>query len=103
QDAGRLTGTIRADQGLSFQAMTGVLSELSHAVGEDPATENVVAFTGGNRGTSNNGTMFVALKPKDERGSIDDVIGRMRGRLAKIPGVSLFLQPVQDLRIGGMV
>jgi multidrug efflux pump len=63
---------------------------------------NVVAFSGGNTNPTNTGRMFVVLKPLEERQiSADRVIDRLRGKLARIPGANLFLQAVQDLRIGG--
>ncbi|MDB5323254.1 MAG: mdtC [Phycisphaerales bacterium] len=102
QDTGRLTGNIQADQDTSAQAMTRLLTQFATAVGEDPAVESVIAFTGGGRGSSNTGNMFVSLKPLSERKmSADMVIGRLRGKTARIPGASLFFQPVQDIRVGG--
>jgi multidrug efflux pump len=105
QDTGRLTGNIVADQDVSFQAMTRLIQQFSETVGEDPAVGGVVAFTGGTGGgggASNNARMFVTLKSRKERGlTADEVIARIRGKAARIPGANLFLQPVQDLRIGG--
>ncbi|MEO8676154.1 MAG: efflux RND transporter permease subunit, partial [Casimicrobiaceae bacterium] len=99
-DTGRLTGGIQADQSISFQAMRGKLTEFMGIVGADPAVENVVGFTGGSQ--RNSGFMFVALKPLAQRKeTADQVIARLRGKLAHVPGASLFLQPVQDIRIGG--
>ena len=100
QDTGRLIGNIQADQSISFQAMRQKLADFVDIVRQDPAVENVIAFTGG--GQRNRGNMFVALKPLKERKiSVDEVIARLRGKLAKEPGASLFLQPVQDIRVGG--
>jgi multidrug efflux pump len=100
QDTGRMTGAIVADQGISFQAMRQKMIDLTAVVKSDPAVENVVVFTGG--GQRNMGFMFVVLKPLAQRKvSADTVIGRLRPRLAKEPGASLFLQPVQDIRMGG--
>ncbi len=100
QDTGRLIGGIQADQSISFQAMRGKLAAFMTIVGADPAVENVVGFTGGSH--RNSGMMFVALKPVAERNeTADQVIARLRGKLAKEPGANLFLQPVQDIRIGG--
>ena len=100
QDTGRLTGNIQADQSISFQAMRVKLTDFMRIVGEDPAVQNVVGFTGGAQ--RNSGFMFVALKPLTERKeSADQVIARLRVKLSKEPGASLFLQPVQDIRIGG--
>ena len=100
QDTGRLIGGIQADQSISFQAMRQKLADFMTIVSSDPAVENVVGFTGGAR--RNSGTMFVALKPLSQRKeTADQVIARLRGKLAKEPGANLFLQPVQDIRIGG--
>jgi multidrug efflux pump len=100
QDTGRLTGGIQADQSISFQAMREKLTEFMRIVGADPAVENVVGFTGGAQ--RNSGFMFVALKPLSQRSeTADQVIARLRGKLAHVPGANLFLQPVQDIRIGG--
>ncbi|MCC6848300.1 MAG: multidrug efflux RND transporter permease subunit [Deltaproteobacteria bacterium] len=101
QDTGRLVGNVQADQAASFQAMQGKLGELVDIVRSDPAVETVVAFTGGSQGSST-GRMFVALKPLAERKASGDVIAaRLRPKLASVAGASLFLQPVQDIRIGG--
>ena len=100
QDTGRLIGNIQADQSISFQAMRQKLAAFVEIVRQDPAVENVTAFTGG--GQRNRGSMFVALKPRNERDvSADQVVARLRGKLAREPGASLFLVPVQDIRVGG--
>jgi len=100
QDTGRLVGGIQADQSISFQAMRQKLADFMTILRSDPAVDNVVGFTGGAQ--RNSGFMFVALKPLSQRNeTIDQVIGRLRGKLSKEPGASLFLQPVQDIRIGG--
>ncbi|MDE2310449.1 MAG: multidrug efflux RND transporter permease subunit [Betaproteobacteria bacterium] len=100
QDVGRLTGNIQADQSISFQAMREKLANYVDIVHADPAVDNVVAFTGG--GQRNTGFMFVSLKPLAERKiSADKVIARLRPKLAREPGSSLFLQPQQDIRVGG--
>jgi multidrug efflux pump len=102
QDTGRITGSIQADQNTSYQAMGHLLTRFAQTVSEDPAVEGLIAFTGGQGGTSNAGRMFLSLKPLEERKlSADQVIARLRGKLAGIPGGTLFLQAVQDLRIGG--
>ena len=100
QDIGRLIGSIQADQSTSFQAMQQKLDKFIKIVKQDPAVENVAGFTGGAR--RNSGQMFVALKSLDERKeNADQVMARLRGKLAHVPGASLYLQPVQDIRIGG--
>jgi multidrug efflux pump len=101
QDTGRLMGAVQADQDTSFQAMHERLSQLVAAIDKDPAVDNVIAFTGGN-GATNTANMFIALKPISERKiNADLVIGRIRKEVARIPGVNLYMQAVQDLRIGG--
>lgn len=100
QDTGRLMGFIQADQSISFQAMRGKLQDFMRIVREDPAVDNVTGFTGGSR--TNSGSMFISLKPLSERHeSAQQVIARLRGKLAKEPGASLFLMAVQDVRVGG--
>ena len=100
QDTGRMTGGIQADQSISFQLMRTKLRQFIRIIGQDPAVGSVVGFTGG--GQTNSGFVFVALKPLAERGvSVNEVIGRLRGKLAQVPGARLFLQPVQDIRVGG--
>jgi multidrug efflux pump len=100
QDTGRLSGSIQADQSISFQAMRQKLSNFIEIIRADPAVENVVGFTGG--GQRNSGSMFISLKPlKERRESADQVIARLRDKLANEPGANLFLQAVQDIRIGG--
>jgi multidrug efflux pump len=103
QDTGRLIGSIQADQGISFQAMRGKLADFIDIVRRDPAVVNVVGFSGGGGfGGRNTGSMFVTLKPLSERKlSADRVVARLRVSLAKEPGATLFLVPVQDIRIGG--
>ncbi|MES2298581.1 MAG: efflux RND transporter permease subunit [Pseudomonadota bacterium] len=100
QDTGQINGGIRADQSISFQAMQGKLRELVNIIKDDPAVATVVGFTGGQR--AGGGFMFVNLKPasqRTERGQA--VIARLRPQLAMVTGVSLFLNPVQDVRMGG--
>ncbi|HEN7340909.1 multidrug efflux RND transporter permease subunit MdtC [Serratia marcescens] len=100
QDTGRLMGFIQADQSISFQAMRGKLEDFMKIVHEDPDVENVTGFTGGSR--TNSGSMFISLKPLSVRSDdAQKVIARLRARLAKEPGASLFLMAVQDIRVGG--
>jgi len=102
QDSGRIIGSIQAAQDISFPAMREKMAEFVNIVLTDPAATAVVAFTGGNLNTQNTGRMFISLKPLHERKvSADQIIGRLRGKLAHVPGANLFLQSVQDLRIGG--
>ncbi|HEY9141728.1 MAG TPA: efflux RND transporter permease subunit, partial [Bryobacteraceae bacterium] len=103
QDNGRLSGQILADQDTSFQAMNKILLQQVNTVAADPAVDAVNGFTGGGRGGSTNtGSMFISLKPLAERKiSADLVIARLRPKLMRIPGASLYLQANQDIRVGG--
>jgi multidrug efflux pump len=76
------------------------LAQFVNIIKKDPAVETVVGFTGG--GQTNSGFMFVSLLPLSERGiSVDGVIARLRRQMAVVPGATLFLQAVQDIRVGG--
>ncbi|WP_332856256.1 efflux RND transporter permease subunit [Duganella sp. S19_KUP01_CR8] len=100
QDTGQINGGIRADQSISFQAMQGKLKQLVNIIKDDPDVATVVGFTGGRR--AGGGFMFINLKPANQRTVAGQaVIARLRPKLARVTGVSLFLSPVQDLRAGG--
>jgi multidrug efflux pump len=105
QDTGRLVGTLQADQSVSFQLMTQKLRQMMAIVQQDPAVENVVGYTGvgsgGGFGQINTGSVFVSLKPISQRPTVDEVIARLRPKLAQVPGGRLFLTAVQDIRAGG--
>jgi multidrug efflux pump len=105
QDTGRLIGSLHADQSVSFQLMTQKLRQMMAIVQQDPAVENVVGYTGvgsgGGFGQINTGSVFVSLKPIGERPPMEQVIARLRPKLAKVPGGQLFLFGVSDIRAGG--
>ncbi|MBX9608071.1 MAG: efflux RND transporter permease subunit [Gammaproteobacteria bacterium] len=99
QDTGKLFGSIQTDQGISFQATRQKLTELLAIIDADPAVERSMGVIGGPRG---GGIVFVSLTPLAARqASARDVIERLRGKLARVPGVTLYLQSVQDVRAGG--
>jgi multidrug efflux pump len=100
QDTGRLVGSIQADQSISFQLMQQKLAQLLTIIKQDPAVETAVGFTGG--GQTNAGLVFVSLYPPGQRHvSADDVITRLRKTMAVVSGATMFLQAVQDIRVGG--
>ncbi len=100
QDTGRIGGAIVADQDISFTAMDQKLHQMMKIVQSDPAMDDVEGFTGG--GTLNVASMWAALKPLGERkASADQVINRLRGKLAVIPGATLYMHAPQDFRVGG--
>jgi multidrug efflux pump len=109
QDTGRLGGSVVASEDISFSAMRDKMQQYVQIVLKDPAVNNAVAFSGGS-GSANSGRMFIVLKPNGERGgktkaernaTADQIINRLRGKLAVIPGATLFLTATQDLNIGG--
>ena len=103
QDTGRISGAIQAAQDISFQAMREKLIQVVNLISKDPEVTFVVGFTGGGGGsTTNTARMFITLKPFEERkASAQQIIGRLRGKLAGIAGAPTYLQPVQELRVGG--
>jgi len=107
QDTGRLGGTTRAAQDISFPAMRVKQQQLAQMVLEDPSVQTVTAFVGGGGpggGSSNVGRMFIALKPLNDRPnrlSADQVVNGLRRKLTSVPGATLFLQAQQDIQIGG--
>jgi multidrug efflux pump len=105
EDTGRMIGSLQADQSVSFQLMTQKLRQMMAIVQADPAVEDVVGYTGvgsgGGFGQINTGSVFVSLKPLSQRPSMDQVIARLRPKLAQVPGGRLFLVGVQDIRAGG--
>lgn len=106
QDTGRLVGVLQADQSVSFQKMTKKLADMMAIVRSDPAVENVVGYTGTGSGGGvsqiNTASVFVSLKPLSERNvTADQIIARLRPRLAQVPGGYLFLVAIQDFRGGG--
>jgi multidrug efflux pump len=100
QETGLLMGSIQADQSTSFQSMSKKLSEFLETVAKDPAVATANGFSGG--GQTNSGFIFVVLKPISEtHATSDQIIARLRGKLTHVAGANLYLQPVQDLRMGG--
>jgi len=104
QDTGMLMGFSEAPQDISFPAMLARQTKLNEIVKTDPEVLHSVSFMGGGPGGSagNTGTTFIALKPRTGRKvTADAIIARLRPQLAKADGITLFLQSMQDVRIGG--
>jgi multidrug efflux pump len=98
QDTGRINGSIVAAQDISFVGMEKLMTQYVAIVQTDPAIENVTAFIG----SGNTGRLFASLKPNNQRKDTpDQIIARLRGKTAHLPGGTLYMQPVQDLRLGG--
>jgi len=101
QDTGRISGSVQASQDISFDAMRRKMVQFLNIVMKDPAVNTVMGFAGGNT-AANQGRFFMTLKPLSERKiSADQVISRLRPKLAVVPGATLYLQSAQDLTIGG--
>ena len=114
QDTGRIQGSVIGSQDISFQSMSGKMRSYIKIVMADPSVDTMAGFTGGNSAL-NQGRFFVMLKPLEQRGpcqkqhfwqacqyvTADDVINRLRGKLAVVPGATLILQSAQELTIGG--
>jgi multidrug efflux pump len=105
QDTGRLTASLVGDQSSSFQLLSKKLAQMMAIVQHDPAVEDVVGYTGSGSGgasaQTNTGSAYVSLKPLRQRDGVDVVMARLRRKLAQVPGGRLYMQPVQDIRVGG--
>ncbi len=106
QDTGRLGGSIQGQQDVSFDQMKLKTIQVAGIVKRDPDVQNVMASVGGGFGGAavNRGSMFIALKPLNERkdrATADDIINRLRPKLSQTPGVQTFLVSQQELNIGG--
>jgi multidrug efflux pump len=97
QDTGMMQGGAIADQSSSFQVSAQRLRRFVAILQNDPAIQTVVANTGGN----SNFFFQISLKPKNQRDPVQTVVTRLRPQLSRVSGANLFLNPVQDLRIGG--
>ncbi len=101
QDNGTVFGGMQGPQDTSFQAMQAATAKIVQTVKQDPAVQNVMAFTGGG-GATNSGFIYLGLKPLEQRKvNAGQVIDRLRPRLGAIQGANTFMQAGQDLRIGG--
>jgi len=102
QDTGVIQGISEAPQSVSFSAMSERQQSLSRIILADPAVASLSSYIGvdGDNVTLNSGRVLINLKPHDERDvTASEVIDRLRPELAKLPGIQLFMQPVQDLSI----
>jgi multidrug efflux pump len=102
QDTGVILGISQAPETISFPAMARRQQQLARAILQDPAVENLSSFIGvdGTNTTANSGRIQITLKPLEERdGSALDIIRRLQTRVDQIPGIQLYMQPVQDLTV----
>jgi multidrug efflux pump len=105
QDTGVIQAISEAPQSVSYAAMAERQQALASAVLEDPDVESLSSFIGvdGTNNTLNSGRILINLKPHDQRGDISTVMQRLKNRTASLPGITLYMQPVQDLTIEGTV
>jgi multidrug efflux pump len=106
QDTGLIQGITAAPQDVSFSAMDQRQAALVQQIAQDPAVQSISSIVGidGNNTTMNNGRLLVNLKPLAQRGEYaPPIIARLQRRAAKVAGIELFMQPVQDLTIDDLV
>ncbi|MBU1902674.1 MAG: efflux RND transporter permease subunit, partial [Proteobacteria bacterium] len=106
EDTGRIFAITEAAQGISFESMVRHQRELAAIVREDPNVDSFMSGIGGGRSSraNNTGRLFIRLKPRDQRTlSADEVIQKLRPRLATVPGIQSFLQNLPPIRIGGQL
>ncbi len=103
EDIGQIQVTIEAAEDVSFRAMSEVQNKVATLLRSDPAVASAGSFFGGGASatTLNTGRMFITLKPRSERGPMNEVVDRMRKKARGIAGVQVFLRPVQNLQLGG--
>ncbi|MEO6354542.1 MAG: efflux RND transporter permease subunit [Burkholderiaceae bacterium] len=97
EDIGQISASIEGPQDISYPAMAALVQQVGAIVKDDPNVESVTARTRG----GNSGAMFIGLKPRADRQSMDAVLEQLRRKANSIPGLSVFLNPVQNLRLGG--
>jgi hydrophobe/amphiphile efflux-1 (HAE1) family protein len=103
EDTGLIMGVTEAAQNISPAGMTDTQQQVIDLILKDPAVDTAGAYigAGGATSTENQGRVFIALKPKAERASMSEVMARLSDKARGIKGVRLFMQPVQDINIGG--
>ncbi|HJV61603.1 MAG TPA: efflux RND transporter permease subunit [Albitalea sp.] len=101
EDIGQFFATTEASEDTSFAEMVRLQDRVAQLVREDPAVATVSSFNGGSTGAQNTGRMFVNLKPRGERAPMKQVIEGLRRKLHQVPGINVFMQPIQNLRLGG--
>jgi hydrophobic/amphiphilic exporter-1 (mainly G- bacteria), HAE1 family len=102
QDNGFLTAVSEMPQDISFAEMKRRQVELNTIVQADPAVDSIAMFIGGGGTALNSGRMYITLKPRDERDAgAQQIIARLRPKLAKVEGARLYMQASQDVRLGG--
>ncbi|MGZ5083360.1 MAG: efflux RND transporter permease subunit [Usitatibacter sp.] len=99
EDIGQISVNAEAVEDISFPAMTELVQRVGRVIGDNPAVDVVVMFAD----QSNNGRLFLNLKPRDEREPMEKVLESLRRDVRQIPGVNVYFNPIQNLRLGGRV
>lgn len=104
EDIGQIFVTTEAAEDVSFNEMVRLQTEAAEIVRNNVNIDGLVSIVGGGAGSgSNSGRMFVKLKPRSERGNMKEVVESLRKDLRDIPGLAVFLRPVQNIQLGGKV
>jgi HAE1 family hydrophobic/amphiphilic exporter-1 len=104
EDISQLQVSTQARQDISFDDMVALQAKVAAAFRAKPYVDHMISIVGGGFGssTANTGRMFVALKPKSERPGLDAILDDLRKTMGQIPGISTFVTPIQNLRLGGV-
>jgi HAE1 family hydrophobic/amphiphilic exporter-1 len=100
EDTGFLSGSTEAAQDISYEAMIEKQKRAALILQKDPAVTTVLYSVGSGGNGYNTGRMFISLAPKSDRDNVDTVVARLKGKLAQVEGLNVFLQPVQNIQIG---
>ena len=102
EDIGQIQASTEASEDISFAAMTVLQERVAAIVQNDPAVASVAAAVGGGSGSAvNTGRMFINLKPRTERPPMAKVLENLRKQFSTVPGIAVYLRPVQNLQLGG--
>lgn len=99
EDIGQASITVEAVEDISFPAMSALLQHTAEVIRANPAVDTLIV----NASDGNSGRMFLSLKPRGERPSMDKVVENLRREVRAIPGVNVFINPIQNLKLGGRV
>ncbi len=104
EDIGQVLATTEAAEDISFEAMLKLQDQVAEIVRNDPNVLNMVSILGGGASTgTNTGRLFMNLKPRDERENMNKVLEGLRAKFRSVPGISVYMRPIQNLQLGGKV
>jgi len=101
EDASRIMITTEAEQGIAFEELVRMQSQAGEIISRHPAVQSFMSRIGGGGRTGNTGRFYVTLKPRSERGNINEIVREFRAALSGIPGLNVFVQNPPTIRIGG--